>query len=589
MSSPNASVTGRNSPCPCGSGKKYKRCCGQNEPQNGPQGKEPVPSVAAKTNAPALFALPRPLLIFLDWVLLPFLIVSFAYEPNFAHGLINYNELGQYLSAINGLSHGQHLYRDIFVQYNPLQYYVPLWAMQIFGMTLPVLKGYFLFGEIFTFLVLYVLSRRLIPNRFFSYLGSLFIVIEAHHPFWSLNWGGARFGFIYLSFFFLLAFTRDSKSLSMFLAGLFASAGFLHTYDSGAVSYFAGAMLIAGYGFWLPRTDKSVTFPKVIGPYVAGCLTLMIPFALFLLATDSLPAYLTQLKDLGPGRAVAQPFTKDDLTLKVLYPGIVYLLSFGLLILRTARRGRSPANLFLGTVTACGLLLYLFSFRAIRGPQFETALPPAVLIAFYLLGECYTSFKSIARDRILARFLLLAIVIGGIGYHVYSEKRFYGKGLVPWLGYQEAKSVLLGTYRKSIPKNLGTEPLNFDRGGGSVVANIQADEINQTVAYLTSHTGPDDALFGFPDLGIFNFFCDRPQATRFYIGALANPKKEWRDELLADLLTKKPRIVLMNSRLSTIAQALGRTTELMPEVSEAIAQHYRLARKIGSLSVYERS
>ncbi len=28
---PSAPKVGRNDPCPCGSGKKYKRCCGQNE------------------------------------------------------------------------------------------------------------------------------------------------------------------------------------------------------------------------------------------------------------------------------------------------------------------------------------------------------------------------------------------------------------------------------------------------------------------------------------------------------------------------------------------------------------------------------
>jgi len=27
-----AAKVGRNDPCPCGSGKKYKKCCGINEP-----------------------------------------------------------------------------------------------------------------------------------------------------------------------------------------------------------------------------------------------------------------------------------------------------------------------------------------------------------------------------------------------------------------------------------------------------------------------------------------------------------------------------------------------------------------------------
>lgn len=66
----NQKAIGRNEPCPCGSGKKYKRCCGQGAapilgtpkvPQAGPEGFDPsqIDQATAMQMAQALQSLPK--------------------------------------------------------------------------------------------------------------------------------------------------------------------------------------------------------------------------------------------------------------------------------------------------------------------------------------------------------------------------------------------------------------------------------------------------------------------------------------------------------------------------------------------------
>ena len=51
---------GRNSPCPCGSGKKYKRCCGSStQTQSGPTGTDTVTGHAAAARDEQLDTLER--------------------------------------------------------------------------------------------------------------------------------------------------------------------------------------------------------------------------------------------------------------------------------------------------------------------------------------------------------------------------------------------------------------------------------------------------------------------------------------------------------------------------------------------------
>ena len=171
----------RNPPYPCGSGLKFKQCCLKKRP--------------ISVNKPAEFSLdilpsnflsqlPVWLARLLDFVIIPYLILFFAYEPNAANGWVVFLESGTYLSVINAIFHGQVLYRDVFLFFGPFSYWGPALAMFLFGKTLAVLRLYFLFGDILTYLTLYLLCRFVIRNRFLAYLAAVIIVIQVHNPFW---------------------------------------------------------------------------------------------------------------------------------------------------------------------------------------------------------------------------------------------------------------------------------------------------------------------------------------------------------------------------------------------------------------------
>ena len=103
--------------------------------------------------------------VLFDWLLVPSVVVALAFEPNFAHGFINYSESGQYLGAIDELLRGGVLYRDAFAQYGPLQYWIPAGLFASFGPSLSVLRGVLHAGEILSLVSAAALCRVVISSR----------------------------------------------------------------------------------------------------------------------------------------------------------------------------------------------------------------------------------------------------------------------------------------------------------------------------------------------------------------------------------------------------------------------------------------
>ena len=198
---------------------------------------------------------------FLDFVLLPCLIVILAFEPNAAHGRVDYLESGQYLSVINEIFQGKILYRDTYLFFGPFSYYGPAFAMLLFGKTLAVLRQYFLLGDIVTYIVLYFLCRFVIRNRFLACLAAIVIVVQTHNPFWCSRWGGFRFVSAYAVILTLSLFIRSRSGKYAWLAGFFTGAAFLHGVDMGILSLIAAVALFVADKF-LVSSAKEETLPS---------------------------------------------------------------------------------------------------------------------------------------------------------------------------------------------------------------------------------------------------------------------------------------------------------------------------------------
>ncbi|MBW1885315.1 MAG: hypothetical protein JRJ58_17410, partial [Deltaproteobacteria bacterium] len=259
-----------------------------------------------------------------DLLLVPICLISLAWEPNFSHGFINYNESGQHLATMREMARGSLLFRDLFVQYGPLHYFVPYWAAGAFGESLETLRGYFLLGEIAGFLAAWGLCRALIPSRIFASAAALVMVIEAHHTFWSARWGGFRFAFVYLSLWCLVVALNRQRPRLLFFAGAGAALAFLHTYDAGAAAGLAAAVYFIHA---LATRRRSAELARELTLYSLGLAVCLLPFLLYLLATETLGDYWAQLPFLNPGRAWVQPISPGVVTPTVMAPGLIYLLA----------------------------------------------------------------------------------------------------------------------------------------------------------------------------------------------------------------------------------------------------------------------
>ncbi len=71
-------------------------------------------------------------------------------------------------------------------------------------------------------------------------------------------------------------------------------------------------------------------------------------------------------------------------------------------------------------------------------------------------------------------------------------------------------------------------------------------------------------LFAYPDLGILNYFADRPHITRFILPIMAAAREEWSVEIFQSIDANRPRIVVLGRGLSTLARETQHRGEYIP-------------------------
>jgi hypothetical protein len=488
--------------------------------------------------------------------------------------------------AIRELLRGGALFRDVFVQYGPLHYEVPALAFAVFGASLATLRGYFLAGEIATLLAAFVLARRAIASRGFAWAAALLVVVHAHHPFWSTRWGGFRFAFVYGTLAALLRAAETGRRGWLVAAGVLAALAFLHTYDAGAVAALGAAVFFA-HEAWQRRGQERSARLSAIGSFAAGYGLALVPFLVQLVYRGTFGDYLDQLPLLDPGRAWPQPIAAQDLSPAVMAPGLVFAVGFATLVQRSLRgRWNAAQDLPLLLLCSCGALLYAAAFRAIRGPQFETSLPLAILVALQLIarGFAFARRDGRAPQRALVGAASALALLGFAGVEI----RAYGGGLLSWGAYQRDKAERVPRYRGANTFDRQFRTVAADGCGPLRTLGRQAEEIEGVVAFLRAETRPDEPFFAFPDLGIFEVFADRPGITRFPVAILAAAREDWAREVADALAREKPRWVLRSGQLSTLARATRRRAEYLPAVGAYLDANYDRARSFGSLDLLRR-
>jgi hypothetical protein len=248
------------------------------------------------------------------------------------------------------------------------------------------------------------------------------------------------------------------------------------------------------------------------------------------------------------------------------------------------------------TLLIYGWLIMKFkacTMREIIGPQFQVALQPAIILVCVFLGDLAGKITVLSKRRSGRKDLIklagmTAVFVFGLIYSVFSEKVFYGE-LSNWLVDQRYKANIIPAYSNMIPfYRAGLVPLNIDRASGIMVSPQQAEEIEGVTGYILSVTTPGEPIFTFPELGIYNFFTDRPCVSRFNIPTCIWATPKWGQEIINDLKTRQPRYIIYGNRLSNITKSLGDKKELLPEVGAYINGNYVKVASFGKIDVLKR-
>lgn len=140
-------------------------------------------------------------------------------------------------------------------------------------------------------------------------------------------------------------------------------------------------------------------------------------------------------------------------------------------------------------------------------------------------------------------FVIAVIPLYSIGFSIYKyNKRFFI--------FKEINALVLNRTRASIPFT-GSTPtvITVKRAKGVNVPHYQAEEVDGVVSYITSHTGPREVVFTFPDLGTYNFLTDRPPLGRFYTSMFSFMDKGSFKTLMHELEDERPKFVYLCQRI----------------------------------------
>ncbi len=117
--------------------------------------------------------------------------------------------------------------------------------------------------------------------------------------------------------------------------------------------------------------------------------------------------------------------------------------------------------------------------------------------------------------------------------------------------------------------------LPVERSGGIRVPPQQAEEIEKTVAFITSHTQPGMPILDFSNQGAYYFLADRPNPTSYCQIVYATPAR-LQAKAMEQLKGSPPSLVLARENEP------HRPAKMHPLIYQWIRQNYSEVARIGS-------
>lgn len=546
-----------------------------------------------------------------DYILFPAILVMLSWEPNVLNGYIDHLESGQYLSGVNAILDGKIPYKDFFYLFGPLQLYIITVVMVLFGKTVAVFKLFFFTNYIISFLVIYLLTRQVVKNRWISYAISLICVIEIPHAFWATAFDYGRMALGLINLILLIKFIKNGKAIYLVCAGALSGFTLFYTIDIGIFSVLSSAALILLYA----TTEKPLQITQIFSHslknglyYMAGFAFIAVPFLLFLAMQGGLLPYIQTAFYAIPkyhmkvwGQAVV-PFpwaglsasntlipTILSIPFKMYLPFLVYAVTSLYLAASFTAKRWDKDKVIITLLTIYGAMIYWGSFRAMQTAQFLVALPPCIIIfGIYIEKILDLTHNTSGKRKIGAAgtILLYAIIAVIIIYFMFSEKKYF-VSIDKWYEYQTRKKEFSAAYVHPVHiEKLDLVKPSIKWLGNVNIPSWQNEQFKFVVDYLDKNTGKDEPVFTFPEHAIYNFLAHRPAFSRFYIAAFAWTKEDWRKELMEELAAHPPRVIVYSTKLSNLAISIGRKQELLPEISDFIKKNYNETESFEGVIIY---
>jgi len=501
-----------------------------------------------------------------------------TFQPFFLHGEINIFEVGLYLPGINAILNGLVPFHDFFHLRGPFELYAPAFLMKIFGAHLGIMYLYFYAGTILGLVLCILIGREIYQTRYILYLMAPVLVARTFPRIVYHFWGGMRYAAGLLALFCAIKFFKKERALWMFLAGMATSVGAFISAEIGFCSV-AGIMaaLIFSFIFGL-QSQKTVL--KGFLFYAMGAFSVAIPFVSYLFFNNALTLYLESvytvvtnlhnvfdphLVSVYPKTAlegIAAMLNPACENFRHMTPAYLYLVVFLFLGYRIKAKSLSRTDVSIVCLVVYGSIMYVSSFRGIWAAQFEMALQPEKILFFFILGEVYLFLRAkkdqlrdpiasgaqrsryeFAKPWLLAGiyFLFAAFLMSSLFYPIARyQKRF--------IAYQILQNFCSG---KPISELMpwADKPhrtLTIDRVKGVIVPEDQARELEEIIPLIQRLTKPDEVVFTYPEIGTYNFLADRPFLGRFPIATFSWLDDRWHKELMADLKTVRPKIIIVS-------------------------------------------
>ena len=442
------------------------------------------------------------------FVLLP-LVLVFVVFPMHLNGYINPHDEGVWLATAQAMLEGKRLYRDIWLQYNPLIPWTVKAVLRMLHPSLSVLRGLFWSLNALGLLAVSVAALRFVRTESLRLLLILFVWMVPSAAFTAMIPMSARYAAGFLPMLFWpLEDTEGEKSArgSGLWAGILAGVAFWIAQEVGTAALVAGAAVFA-----FDHREKSGLLK-----YGVGALSILLAGLLFISAYSGLTPYLQAavfqtaavvnverlplpaissgwLAQTWAGKAPWITLWEKLAEILALY---LPALSLGATLLWSA----SGLDRFKGwKLTSAGIALYgLMAASSAWGRtdrwHIYFSLTPALLLWAFLADQ------SLRRGAKSGPSLVFIFLVSGALVT-----------LPPYLGDKLWQAHFKANQRST----------SLVRGGSAELPFWQANGYEALVGWIQSHVRPGEPILYFPYNGAIYFLADRPNPTRLPILAYA--------------------------------------------------------------------